>query len=193
MILKTDILGVTAIITSMVGSGVLMLPVAALNSGYALIPLVALGIGLMEYYTAHILLIHQNNNRTIKDMIKKHFESNGWVILYNIFSILAILGIIIIYVPLLFRQIAGIFPIINHYYTISNILLSFMLLILTAFLRYNRIQIKFLSVGMACIICLVFFFLWTLFSASKPQTSYLVIPAFGSGYIELMGLFIASY
>ena len=94
----------------MIGSGVLMLPVVAINAGYIMIPIIVVGVGLLTFYTARVLLLHQNKHRTVRDMVKQHFESHGWVVFIDIAMGISVVGGISSYFPLFVRQITGIFP-----------------------------------------------------------------------------------
>ena len=70
MVEKEDVWGVLSIIAIMFGSCIMVLPVLSIATGYVLIPFMVIAVGLLTYYTAWILVVHQNNNPTFRHMIK---------------------------------------------------------------------------------------------------------------------------
>ena len=76
-----------------------------------------------------------------------------------------------------------------------NILLFAFVFLLTVFIRIFNVEINFLGIGALSTFSTLFFNIWVIFSSlgQSNQSSSSEIPAFGAGYIEMIGSLILAF
>ena len=106
-----QIWAILGIVNANIGSGALIIPIAAMNAGYLGIPFIVIMMGLFSMYTAWILMVHQGNLKSIREMMVKHFGYRSFMFrLYGICLFLGLFGGLVVYFELLVRQLTGLFP-----------------------------------------------------------------------------------
>ena len=105
-----------SMINYIVGSGILVMPVLAIDAGYVVIPIVVFFFGMMTGYTAVIWAMHQNSSKSIREMLDRHFANpKPLFIFYNIAVSFSLSACVVIYFSLLNRQISSLFPFLDHF------------------------------------------------------------------------------
>ena len=106
---------------------------------------------------------------------------------------LSIVGGISSYFPLFVRQIIGIFPDLEKHHVVTNICIYFFFLVFTGLLRYHRLSVHFLGVGIVSVICLVSFFVWVILDKPEGENRQKSLPAIGNNFIDLVAMLINAF
>ena len=82
---KGDVWAMLGLINIVVGVSLIIAPVLAIKTGYILSLIISVFITLFCYYTAWLLIVHQNRSLTIAQMIQNHFTNHAciWLKMYE--------------------------------------------------------------------------------------------------------------
>ena len=178
---------VLGLLNGMIGITALMLPILGITTGYLNTIWVCLGIGLITYYTAYLIVLHLGKAKNMKECILAHFNNDyRYMTIYSCIIWVSFFATILGFFKVACLQITGLMGYYSNWVGPSMAVFMFILVILVRKYHYWE---EVLAYGIASIVALLVFIAWAQLSApSGPKQ----IPPTGDPFI-LASVLIQAY
>ena len=179
---------VLGMLNGMIGIIALLLPILGITAGYLTSIWVCLGIGLITYYTAYLLILHLGRGKSMKECILAHFDQDyRYMTIYSCIIWVSFFAIILGFFGVACIQINGLIGYYSNWVGPSMAVFMFILVILVRKYHYWE---EVLAYGIASIAALLIFVAWAQFSA--PSSGPKQVPPTGNP-IVLASVLIQAY
>jgi amino acid permease len=106
----SNFMTVLGFLNGMIGSTVLILPMLGIKSGYLGSTIVCILLGLAQFYSCYLLVLHIGKSNSLKDSVLEHFGNDyRYVKFYSFTFWLAFVLIFFTYFRLIVLQLVGLF------------------------------------------------------------------------------------